>query len=399
VDGGIADDVMARWNSSKVIDREPPPREPHQSAVSTRRSGIGFPAVGDRRRTIRLVNRSGVALCLAAAVLFGASTPAASVLARDIEPLVLAGLLYLGAALAMVPFVGRSPVRVSALRADARLVLVAIVAGGLVGPALLTTGLTRTSASSASLLLNLELAATVLVAATVYREHLGARMWTAAAVVTAGGGLLVWDGADGWSLGAIAVVGACVCWGFDNGATARIDHVAPHHVTLLKGLVAGSCNLVIGLVWFGAGDATTAQVLGALLVGALGYGASITLWVRGARMLGAARAQVVFATSPFLGAVIAWTFLDDALVTRQLVAMALVLTGVTLSLRSGHEHLHHHDPLDHEHEHEHRPGHPDDHHTHVQPDGFVGRHAHPHQHDELVHAHDHVPDLHHRHPH
>ena len=44
---------------------------------------------------------------LAAAVLFGASAPAASVLAGDMPALVLAGLLYLGAAVAVTPAVVR----------------------------------------------------------------------------------------------------------------------------------------------------------------------------------------------------------------------------------------------------------------------------------------------------
>ena len=101
-----------------------------------------------------------------AALLFGASTPAASVLARDLSPLALAGLLYLGAALAVAPWSVVDRPDASALRRNWRLVAVAIVAGGAIGPALLTAGLVDTPAATASLLLNLELVATVVLAAT-----------------------------------------------------------------------------------------------------------------------------------------------------------------------------------------------------------------------------------------
>ncbi len=127
----------------------------------------------------------------------------------------------------------------------------------------------------------------------------------------------------------------------------------------------------------------------------LGYGASITLWVRGAQQLGAARGQVIFATAPFIGAVLSWVVLADSIEVVQLIAMPLAAIGVALSLRSAHEHPHGHRVVEHTHEHDH----PDDHHDHAHADGFTGRHSHVHEHRELVHSHPHVPDLHHRHDH
>ena len=84
-------------------------------------------------------------------------------------------------------------------------------------------------------------------------------------------------------------------------------------------------------------------MIGALAVGALGYGASITLWVRGAHHLGAARGQVIFA-APFLGALVSWVVLTDPVEPLQVAAMAIALCGITLSLRSSHLHDHEHDP-------------------------------------------------------
>ena len=273
--------------------------------------------------------------------------------------------------------------------------MVAIVLGGAVGPALLTAGLVETPAATASLLLNTELVATVVLAATLFSEHLGRNLIGAAALVTLAGVLLVWDPGASVNVSALLIVGACACWGVDNSVTSRIDQVSPQHVTFLKGLVAGSVNLALGLAITGAGDVRGWSVFAALAIGAFGYGMSITLWVRGAQQLGAARGQVIFATAPFIGAVLAWVVLGDAIDAVQVVSMLIAAAGVALSLRSDHLHEHHHHAMEHTHEHEHDDGH----HDHAHEDGFVGRHSHMHRHRELVHAHPHVPDLHHRHDH
>lgn len=339
--------------------------------------------------------RSGAANCLLAAVLFGASTPAASVIARDMDALVLAALLYLGAALATLPFWIVARPTPGAVRRDWRRICGAVVVGGALGPALLTAGLQRTPAATASLLLNMELVATVVLAATLFREHLGRNMRLAAVVLTVAGALLVWEpGSANVNAGSLLVVGACVCWGVDNSLTARIDQITPQHLTFIKGLVAGSANLALGLAVSGAASVHPRTAISALLVGALGYGASITLWVRGAHQLGAARGQVLFASAPFIGAIIGWIAVDQTIDQWQVVAIVLAAIGVAVSLRSAHEHSHEHEPMTHTHEHEH-----DDHHQHLHEGAHVGRHTHEHSHDRLAHAHPHVPDLHHHHAH
>lgn len=162
---------------------------------------------------------------------------------------------------------------------------------------------------------------------------------------------------------------------------------------MAKGTLAGSVNLAIGLA---AGSAPSARhTVAALVVGAIGYGMSITLWVAGARVLGAARAQLVFATAPFLGAAVAWLVLSDPITGAQVLASVLAGVGVAFVFGSDHTHAHRHQAVDHDHEHRHDDGH----HTHAHPGGFGGRHQHPHDHAPLAHAHPHVPDLHHRHDH
>jgi drug/metabolite transporter (DMT)-like permease len=94
----------------------------------------------------------------------------------------------------------------------------------------------------------MELDATVAIAATLFREHLGRNIILAVALVTAAGALLVWDPGASMNLDALFIVGACVCWGVDNSVTSQIDQVSPQHITFLKGTVAGSVNLALGLL-------------------------------------------------------------------------------------------------------------------------------------------------------
>ena len=338
--------------------------------------------------------RIGVARCGLAAVLFGATVPLASRLVSDTTVPMLAGWLYVGAALAALPFIGGFRETARGLRRGGRLLVVAVVAGGLLGPLLLLAGLSRTPAATASLLLNLELGATAVIAAVAFHEHIGRRLALGILVVLSASVVLTWSGTPELRLGALLVVGACVCWGIDNSVTATLDALTPQQITFAKGAFAGTANVLIAFV-VGAALPELRVVAAALALGAVGYGASITLWVSGAQKLGAARGQLVFATAPFVGVAVAWTVLGDAVLAPQVAAMCIAAVGVLLVVGSGHEHDHVHVALEHVHEHEH-----DAHHQHRDDHGDTdARHSHRHTHEPLAHAHPHVPDLHHRHGH
>lgn len=349
------------------------------------------------------MSRRGVLRCSLAAVLFGISAPAASRLAGDMGAFTLAGLLYLGAALFVLPVIGSKVPSRQALRRSRSRLIAAVVLGGAIGPLLLAAGLSHAPAATASLLLNLELVFTTVLAVFVFKEHVGPRVVAGTALVVVASATLGWSGDPDLRWGAILIAGACLCWGVDNCVTANLDELAPAHITFVKGIAAGGANLAIGLIVGGAPAGW--PILGALIVGGFGYGMSITLWVAGARELGAARGQLVFATAPFVGAAVAWTVFSDAVTTREVLSLVIAAIGVSFVLRSGHEHDHRHDPVDHDHEHVH----PDEHHRHVHTDAYIGaaaaldgvevRHQHRHSHRVLVHAHPHVPDLHHRHDH
>jgi drug/metabolite transporter (DMT)-like permease len=270
----------------------------------------------------------GAVRCALAAVLFGAATPAVSRLADDLSPFLLAGLLYLGAALAVLPWVLHDAPDRRAWRASRARLAVAVVSGGLLGPVLLMAALGRAPASTVSLMLNLEVVFTVLLAGLVFGEALGRRVLAGAGVVALAAVTLGWSGDVQLRIGAVFVVLACAAWAVDNSVTAHLDTLMPHHITMAKGAMAGSVNLAIGLTAGGAVDVGSA--VAALAIGAIGYGASITLWIGGAQRIGAARGQVIFAVAPFVGVVTAWLVLGEAFGPRSVVAMTLAAGGVAL---------------------------------------------------------------------
>jgi hypothetical protein len=169
----------------------------------------------------------------------------------------------------------------------------------------------------------------------------------------------------------------------------------PRIVAMIKGLAAGATNAALALA---AGAALpSAPVLGAaLLVGWLGYGVSLALFVVALRELGAARTGAYFSTAPFAGALLAVLLLQESVTVTLLVAGALMAAGVWLHITERHAHRHTHEPLEHTHEHLH-----DEHHRHEHqpPMPPATRHTHAHRHERLTHAHAHYPDAHHRHGH
>jgi hypothetical protein len=68
-------------------------------------------------------------------VLFGVSTPLASRLVGDLDTLMLAGLLYVSAGLAVRPSCVRRPPSAAALGRSWRPLALAVIAGGALGPA------------------------------------------------------------------------------------------------------------------------------------------------------------------------------------------------------------------------------------------------------------------------
>ncbi len=345
----------------------------------------------------------GPALAITAAMLFGVSTPLAKLLLGDgVTPQLLAGLFYLGSGvglcvlLLMRRFLGGGAGEARLRLADLPQLAIAVVLGGAVAPVLLMAGLARTTAASASLLLNLEGLVTMGIAWLVLRENVDRRLLMGAFAILAGAVLLSWSGGSVRpDTGALLVAGACVAWGVDNNLTRSLSRADPMQITAVKGLVAGSANFLLAL-YTHASVPPARTIAAAGVTGFFAYGVSLVLFVLALRNLGTARTAAYFSTAPFIGAVLAVGLFAEPITARLVAAGVFMGIGLYLHLREQHVHEHTHQEMEHEHRHAH-----DEHHQHahgpLDPPGEP--HSHRHRHQPATHSHPHFPDLHHRHGH
>ncbi|MBA3057749.1 DMT family transporter, partial [Rhodoferax sp.] len=160
--------------------------------------------------------------------------------------------------------------------------------------------------------------------------------------------------------GAALIVGACLCWALDNNLTRQVANSDALYIAGLKGIVAAAVNIGLALAM---GQALPASHVMApvLLIGFLGYGISLALFVLALRGLGAARTGAYFGAAPFMGAAIAIGVFGESTSPLFWAAGLFMAAGLWLHLTE--------------------------------------RHAHPHWHGTLQHSHPHFPDMDHRHDH
>jgi len=344
-----------------------------------------------------------VVFIVLSASLFGVGTPLAKILVDDIDPVVLAGLLYVGAFVGLSIYAGLARVsrgdrtRSASLgRKDAPWLTGATISGGIVAPICLMTGLTLTTGFAASLLLNLEGLVTALIAYAFFKENLGWRLGIAVVCMTAAGVILSWDpGSGAISVGGpLLMLAAGIAWGVDNNLTRHISCKSPVQIAQVKGAVAGTVSLSIAVL-LGLNVPADRSLILALVLGSICYGASLALFVQALQGMGASRAGMFFSIGPFVGAIVSIVLLDEWLGWMMLPAAGLMLVGVVVIVYERHSHIHGHEGITHAHLHSNdEPSH-----DHGHPAPVNGQHVHEHTHHPESHDHVHWPDIHHRHDH
>ncbi len=336
-----------------------------------------------------------------AAVLFGVATPFAKILLSEMRPVFLAGLLYLGSGLSlMLVYLVRYRTQQKGpplVLSDAPWLAGAVLSGGILAPVLLMVGLSMTPASTASLLLNLEGVFTAILAWVACREHFSFRIIVGMILIFAGGAILSWpETGFALPLASVAIAGACLCWGIDNNLTQKVSAGNPVFISAVKGLVAGSVNVTIGIA-LGSTIPSFPALAGSIALGCLGYGVSLALFVISLRHIGTARTGAYFSIAPFVGAALAIVLLHEPLGMNFGIVAILMGAGIWLHLTEKHFHHHEHELVVHSHSHAHGPHHDHDHKSEVGKDS--SEHTHGHVHEPVSHEHHHYPDIHHRHDH
>ena len=331
--------------------------------------------------------------------LFGIATPFSKLLLGGLNSFQLAGLLYLGAALAMLPYTFRKKNNLKLLfQSGNRIKTTGIIFfGGFMGPLLLLAGLKTSNAASVSIWLNMELVATAILGVLIFKDSLDKFTWIGVILTIAAGIITSFgEGTSGLASG-LLISAACICWAVDNHLTALTDGASPQTVTFVKGLVAGSVNLIIGCL-ISNQPMLLGNIAPAIIVGIFSYGFSIVLYITSAQNIGATRSQILFSTAPLWGVILSYLFYHNSFQWVHVISIAFLALAVIVTNILSHKHMHTHIAMEHLHYHQHADGH----HSHFHNDATVSErkwHSHIHKHEPQYHEHPHDPDLHHRHKH
>lgn len=276
---------------------------------------------------------------LLAAALYALNTPLSKLLLERVGPTMMAAFLYLGAGLglglcslgsrAMGRRLIREPLTRRELPWTAAMVLLDIAA-----PILLMLGIRSSSPASVSLLNNFEIVATSLIALFLFREHISGRLWTAIALVTAASILLGFQSEGGlrFSTGSLLVLGACVCWGFENNCTRRISSKSSVEIVIIKGCFSGLGSLAVALL-LGESFPALPVIPAVLALGFVAYGLSINFYILAQKDLGAAKTSAFYSVAPFLGVAFSMLLLGERPGARFYVALAVMLAATVLMVR------------------------------------------------------------------
>lgn len=263
-------------------------------------------------------SRNAIFFAILAAALYALNTPASKLLLRNVQPSMMAALLYLGAGAGMLAMglIRRAPgqkiVRTDGLGGSHLVYTMGMVALDIAAPILLMLGLERTASANVSLLNNFEIVATSLIAMLIFREKISRKLWLAIGLIVVSSALLtVEDGASlQFSWGSVFVLLASCCWGLENNCTRMLSQSDPQGIVVVKGLGSGVGALMVALL---SGERFPAwqYVPAALVLGFVAYGLSIYFYVYAQRYLGAARTSAYYAVAPFIGVLLSLAVFRD----------------------------------------------------------------------------------------
>lgn len=280
--------------------------------------------------------KTGILLAILAAALYAVNAPLSKLLLQVMPPVLMAGLLYLGAGLGMGVIAllrlcrGGARKQARLTRAELPFTLGMILLD-IAAPIFLLIGLNSTTAASASLLNNFEIVATALIALLLFGERVSPRLFGGILFVTFSCALLCLEdiGSLQFSKGSLFVLLAAVCWGLENNCTRKISSCDPMQIVLLKGVFSGTTSVLIGLL-LGERVSVPWSVLAVLGVGLVAYGMSIFVYVYAQRLLGAARTSAYYAVAPFIGTLLSLLIFREMPHFTYFIALALMAIGAWL---------------------------------------------------------------------
>lgn len=278
------------------------------------------------------MKRTGTIMAFLAATFYAFSTPISKILLNEIPSTMLAGLLYLGAGIGMMVVYGirkkiiETETEDSLSKNDLKYVIMMVILD-ILAPILLLLGLSKSSSSSISLLNNLEIVATSLIALLFFKEKIKPKLWIGIILITIASMVLSIDGKNlEFNIGSLYALLVCLCWGMENNCTRAISEKNPFQIVIVKGIFSGFGSLIIAL-FLRENIGNYIYVLYALLLGFISYGLSVFTYVVAQRYLGSAKTSAYYAVAPFIGVGLAFIFFRESPYYLFYIALVIMIVG------------------------------------------------------------------------
>ncbi len=346
---------------------------------------------------------SATSFAILAAALYAINIPISKVLLNHVSVTMMAAFLYLGAGVGLSIYgyiekgLGKTkekePLTEKELPYTIAMVLLDIIA-----PILLMLGIQRTTSANVSLLNNFEIVATSLIALLIFKEVVSKKLWISILFVTVASAILSFEGAGSFVLntGSLFVLGACVCWGFENNCTKILSSKSSIEIVIIKGCFSGLGSFIIALL-IGEDIPAFKWIVLVMLLGFVAYGLSINFYILAQKDLGAAKTSAYYSIAPFLGVTFSMVILGERPVIQFYIAFAIIVVSTILMIQDNialqhthvhfhtHIHEHSHGGYNHTHEHMHEHNHihihktEDEDHQHQHKESNLISHKHTHQ--------------------
>lgn len=278
-----------------------------------------------------------------AAALYAINIPLSKLLLAYVDETMMAALLYLGAGIGMLiyslirKFTGKSQKKEYLTKKELPYT-VAMVLLDIIAPILLMFGIGKTNSANVSLLNNFEIVATSLIALVIFKEVISKRLWIAIGLVVIASVILGFegDGAFVFNEGSLYVIGACICWGFENNCTKMISNKNSEEIVIIKGCFSGLGSLVVALI-VGENIPSAQWIVAVLLLGFVAYGLSINFYIMAQKDLGAAKTSAYYAIAPFLGVAFSVLILGERPEAQFYVALAIMVISTVIMTRDNYK--------------------------------------------------------------
>ena len=296
----------------------------------------------------------GYVAAVVSAILFGVSSTLNKIALENVNPTVIAGMIYFVAgvflfAVHLSPLCTKilttldtSETETKITKRDFRVLAFVVLCGSTIAPLLFLNGLNQTTAINSSLLLNAESLFTVAIAFIFLNERCAKREYIGILMLLFGVIFLTTNGAfqkltlTENVIGNLLIIGACFFWGIDNNLSKFLSRKRDIIlVTGLKCFIGGLALLSISFFLGFSFNIPLVSIPYVLFVGAFSIAFSNMFFLFALRKIGSMRTGVIFSLSSLFGAVLAFVVLRESFTIIQLTAGSVMILGIYVLYRCG----------------------------------------------------------------